>query len=1642
MRIGIWLCLTLFCLPFQASAQYANSWIVFGQQYYRIPIANKGVYRLTYADLQNAGVPVNSIDPRQIQIFHRGVEQAIAVAGQADAVFNSTDYIEFFGRGNDGTLDKALYKPATLQPHNYYNLYSDTTAYFLTWPLAAIPGKRVNTFSEVNVSALPAQSYHLQERLLINKAQYAGGNLVSDVLRYTHFDEGEGWTGVALQQSQQVDYTLDQITQPVPAGGIPHIEILLAGRGETSHTAQVYVGQHAGALRLLDTHSFNGFATATLSYPLAWSDVSADGQLTIRFVAPPDASNRLQFSVSYVRITFPQSFQVASPVAHSFQLTENAGGKSYVEWTGANAATRVWDVTDPENPTVLGTQLAGSTLTAMVDQTQTSRALFVFDQVGSTTLKRVTFRPLVPAQHNYIIVSHQELMQAAGGFANPVKAFAGYRASEAGGSYDTLVVTTDQLYNQFNYGETSPGAIYEFMRFMVAEGSPGYLFLIGKGRDVSSGYHRLINPPSSVAKDLVPTAGSPPSDMLYTIGLAGTTYEPAVPTGRLSATTPAQVAAYLQKVIEYESAPAQTWQKNGLHLSGGIQPNELIVFREYLDGYKSIAEQPHWGGTITTIAKRDPNPVELINVSDQVNAGVNMVTFFGHSSSSTIDIDIGFVTDPLMGYANPGKYPVFLINGCNAGNFFSNTQAFGEDWMNASNKGARAFIAHSSFGFNYTLQYYSSLFYQVGFSDINFVGKGIGDVQKEVARLYMQSAVASMANITQVQQMVLLGDPAVKLFNFTKPDYEVKTTDLALVSFDGKPITVASDSFAIRIVRNNLGLATNAPLKISVARTLADGTQFHYDSLFTPVFNKDTVYFHLNGLAQGGGANQFTVTLDPENAIEELNESNNEATLESFIATNTTLNLFPKSFALVGQQQVKLLWQSTNLRSEERDYEVEIDSVNTFDSDFKISRTVRSAVLAETDITIPATDSMAYYWRTRFKNPQAGESSEWVTSSFSFIVNSDAGWAQLKPQQVQQNTFMNLLAPVGTIPFSFEETITHVTVATFGSENPTPYTEASIKINGSEYNLATQGQPCRNHSFNLVAFNKNTAVPYAALPFNFQDPRTCGREPQVINSFIYSEMETGLGDDLIAFVDAVAAGDSVVMFTIHNPSYTAWPLAAKTALAQLGINPADIDGLQAGEPIVIFGKKGAPMGSARIVRSAIAPANEQLLNVAGSITGRNSTGKMKSASIGPALSWGQFKQAALVKDAGDAFSFSIYGVTEQGVETLIADGITTTYDLSGISATEFPYLRVEFTTTDETNLTPAIWRNWIVLYESPAEGLLIYSGESDFQRVHEGEDWSATFGFRNISDKAFTGMLPVTLEVTNTQTLAREIQTFEIEPPLPGATTSFAITSVTTGKAGNNTIQVAVNNRVLPECYYENNVLSLPDYLQVVADNIPPVLNVTVDGRPLRNNDFVSTTPLIVIELVDENAFLLKTDTVGFTLLLGNNCNAPACTFTRIAFSSAQVTWHPATATTPFRIEYRPTLADGLYELSVQGADATGNLAGATPYRVAFSVQSESSLKWMGVYPNPSQGRFAFQFVVTGNLPTEFALEIFSTKGACLHHFGMTDLLQFHVGTNELIWDGTDATGGLLAPGIYYYNLRIGTADNRISERGKIVLIR
>src|SRR5690606_14036527 len=204
---------------------------------------------------------------------------------------------------------------------------------------------------------------------------------------------------------------------------------------------------------------------------------------------------------------------------------------------------------------------------------EVSRKLFLTNVVRPTTgIKRVNFRNINAAQHDYIVISHPLLMKPSGEYSDVVRAYAGYRASEEGGSYDTLVVDIHQLYDQFNYGEISPLAIHRFMKYMVDNGSPKYLFIIGKGLDWSLNYHRNPNAPAfSVYKDLVPSAGKPASDMYYTVGLGSSLHEPAVPTGRISATNPAQVAAYLNKVKEMEALPFNDlWRKRIIHLSGGL----------------------------------------------------------------------------------------------------------------------------------------------------------------------------------------------------------------------------------------------------------------------------------------------------------------------------------------------------------------------------------------------------------------------------------------------------------------------------------------------------------------------------------------------------------------------------------------------------------------------------------------------------------------------------------------------------------------------------------------------------------------------------------------------------------------------------------------------------------------------------------------------------------------------------------------------------------------------------------------------------------------------------------------------------------------------------------------------------------------
>ncbi|MEQ8926160.1 MAG: C25 family cysteine peptidase [Fulvivirga sp.] len=1602
--------------------------------------------------MQNAGFPVTTVDPRRLQLFYKGQEQAIFVNGQGDAVFNTTDFIEFFGEANYGENDARLYQPESAQPHSYYSIYTDTSSYFLTYNLTPVNGKRMTSYSENNTGGLPALTSENEQILQINATTYSPGQGYSaeEFTRYTFFDIGEGWTSAAIQENQNADFVLSGINDQQVSDGVPRLELLLVGRDNLSHNVSISVGPNSSSLRSLGSVQFENYNTQLFTSNLLWSDISAAGSLTVRVSALGVSGGNDLMSTSYLKLDYPRQFDMNSVPSELFTLPIQASNKSYIEIVNSPAQTQLYDVTDVNNVVRVGSNTIGGGISAIINGTLSERKIWANGATFKTpVIRRSNFRDIDPSNHNYLIISHKRLMQPASGSSNPVKSFAGYRSSTAGGDYDTLVVDIQLLFNQFNYGISSPLAIYDFMRFMVDNGSPEFLFIIGKGLGPSLNFYRnpagVINITQSGVsyqiRDLVPSAGTPGSDMVFTAGLGATIYEPAVPVGRLPARSSDQVMNYLNKVIEMESTPFDDlWRKNILHLSGGISEAELVNFRGFMDGFEAVAEDVFLGGDVRTIAKTSGSTIELINVADEVNEGLNLITFYGHSAPGIIDIDIGFVTDPTLGYNNTGRYPFFLINGCNAGQFFNASVTFGEDWILAENKGALGFIAHSSFGFVSNLKRYSDFFYEIGFGDSVFVSKPIAEVQQEVARSYMAESAISENNITQVQQMVLLGDPAIKLFGPEVPDYAITENDISVEAFNNEVLTASLDSFAVKLTVRNFGRTRNDSIKVSISRTLSNNSIINYDSIFPSVKYLDTLIFCIKNNGENGfGNNTFSVLLDSDFTIPELDENNNSASVDAFIPLFGTSNLYPINYAIVNEQPVQFIAQSSDLLEGTREFLFQLDTTANFNSPFLKSTTVNAKLIARwnTDLlpNVPANDSIVYYWRTKFSNAQSGESEEWVESSFIFINQGQEGWSQSEFPQLKSNVFNGLEVDIANEEIEYLKTIRDLSIITFGSDTATNV-DVSVRINNLEYNIDNQKR-CRNNTVNLIAFNKNDAIPYAAVPLIFQDNRTCGRTPQVINSFTFAELESG-SNDITDYIDNVNDGDSVVLYTIGNPMPQSWSANVLSKLEEIGASSANITSLQSGEPYILYGKKGSAIGSATEFKTSETPASEQQLTVNLTVTGIQSSGNVLSGLIGPANNWNSIEFRA-INELSDNFDLDVIGVDLNRNETVLLSGTTVfPIDISTISAAEYPFLRLRFNNSDNQNLTPPTINKWQVIYTPVAEGILVAETPNfDVLNVQEGQPVQREYKFVNISNHSFLDSLQVRQEVFTRSFSQNAIKTFNIFSPEPGDTTSFSTAVVTRGKVGTNDYKISVNPRVEPEQYYDNNILDLRSNILVAEDEIDPLLDVLFDGRYILNGDIVSPTPQITIRLKDENPYIQVSDTTAMQIFIKKECET--CNFSRVPFSSNQINWTAATAEEDFKVEYRPNrLEDGTYTLRVEAMDEAGNLSGEEPYLISFEVINESTVTNFYPYPNPFSTSTRFVFTLTGSdIPNEIIIQIMTVTGKVVREITQDEIGPIFIGNNltDYAWDGRDEFGDQLANGVYLYRVFIKKGGEAVKQR-------
>ncbi|MBC7448005.1 MAG: hypothetical protein H7330_08085 [Hymenobacteraceae bacterium] len=1114
--------------------QFGNEWIQAGQPYYKIKVGQRGIQRLSSDWLTAAGIPITTLDPRRLQMWRRGQEQAIYVAGEADGRLDATDYVDFWGLPNDGLLDAELYKDPTEQVSHLSPLYADTAAYFLTIVPAGAPVRRMAALTSAPAGLTPVR-HHLTRVQQTVTSFYERGKVYDSQADTSlpWLDKSEGYVGKVFGYTLRntagqltivqfsPNQTLTLPTAPDSTHLAPKLQIMLASFGDAPQALKVSIVTVTIVMNQPVTtvvRSIGPFPAMTpyghqlLEVPLTYADFDANNALLFRVEladVPPVGFTRM-VSLAYLRMAaaVPNTLARQSRLLTTDSTLNTAS--QYLLFDAAPAAAVAYDVTNPTTPTRIRGQAAGAQWGVVVPAAGPgARQVFIADDANPRVPPRgqaATLRMLTPRANAFLLVTGRALMTDSTGI-HPVRDYATYRASALGGQYDTVVMAMEQLYDVFHYGDASPNALRRYAAFMNSGPAPArYLFLLGKGyqqqpRDGSAG--TLPQNRALYAKSFVPSFGFPGSDVMYTADFRNDQYVPRIPTGRVAARTAADVAAYLAKVREHEAAPAADWRKEVLHLGGGKGNSEQSQFRGYLNSYASrVEDSVFFGGHVTSILRGNTGEnVSSINVSAQVNRGLALITFFGHSSTQVSDIDIGLPSDPLANYRNTGRYPMLLMNGCNSGNIFYDNRSFGEDWVLTPQRGAIAFMAYGAKGYPERLNTYSNAFYAAAFNDPLTYGRNLGDQQKRaIERISPTLVPLGPEGIVQILEMILQCDPATHLFSPARPDYAIGNNTVSLRALPGERLTARATGLEVVIAIRNLGKATHDSVRVQVKRTYPGDTRT-ITRVFPPVFYADTLRFTVlnppNAVVQG--LNTFDVFVDWPDSVQELSEANNRASLQHSFPSGSVFPLFPQEFAIVPTTTPGLVGEYDQPLAQNRDYTFELDTVASFVSPIRVQQLVTAGRYPIWRPTLPPTagqDSVVWYWRFRPQLIRAGEDSAWATSSFRHIAASPGGWSQSHYGQFARDRKVSVsqTAPAGK--WSYSPTLLRVVLRTESGDS------SRFQVNGSSLGR-TFSVPPDGITFNQSSGMRPTAhVGYSNMFVMVFNPRTL--EPITINDNVFT----------------------------------------------------------------------------------------------------------------------------------------------------------------------------------------------------------------------------------------------------------------------------------------------------------------------------------------------------------------------------------------------------------------------------------------------------------------------------------------------------------------------------------------------------------
>lgn len=742
----------------------------------KIAVSSEGLYRVTYQALVDSGInPADLGDPRNFSMTNRGNVVPIYVYGEADGVFNSADYIDFWGEPNWKTQ-------LHLSPDMYKDPWTDENIYWLSWGNS--PGAHLAEESGEIIELNHLNYYRPYNfRSVIHIEEDNNFDRLSQVPRDTLRDHWYFDTGVDANETKlynfflpdpdntvatgpaQVKAPLMGYTYPVPNGNPGKHYAIFSVNNYSSPAMEAgapvggewpWEGQE---LWMIDTQGDEGFPNNYLHHGINNVRVYCSGN------TPSGNNNTIMLnwfeisytrkylaSLGYLKFTAPENSPVDT--LYNFVIDNFPSANLLLYKIGASRMTN-FEVT--ENPLTGDFKLrfqdrlyGGEQFVALVQDSVMMPDWIALD--NPSDLKN----PLNQAE--YLVITHPDFLE------NEMLLEHLDRRSQ----YGSMLIDVHDIYDEFNYGIKSPEAIRDFLSYAYnywADPKPFNVLLAGDGswdqKNIRGEGGNLI--PSYYLQTA--SYGWSSADYWYVL-LDGYDYIPEMTIGRIPARENEELDLYLDKIIQTEDNPIPGyWHNRYLFITGKKKPNEQSFI---LLAQEAIDLLPHWQivERLETESSTSPYFGGNAELSEFFDTGVSIVSYNGHGGGSIWDDNNIMDVPRVASLNNEGRYPFIANFTCYICQFdaYEARTTLGEEFIFSENKGALGVYGSTAlgwFGGGSTLQKAMSTALAAGekltmgelvtFSKINFLGMQLGTVTP--------ANIGSEAFAT-LMNMTFLGDPA------------------------------------------------------------------------------------------------------------------------------------------------------------------------------------------------------------------------------------------------------------------------------------------------------------------------------------------------------------------------------------------------------------------------------------------------------------------------------------------------------------------------------------------------------------------------------------------------------------------------------------------------------------------------------------------------------------------------------------------------------------------------------------------------------------------------------------------------------------------------------------------------------------------